>query len=262
MIKNTWRLKLRSFSSNSDPERAMKIAVIGCGAMGSIYAAFLSEHHEVSAIDVWEEHVQAINSQGLRVEEATGKVRVSKIAATTLCPKTGDFDLAIIATKAANVAEAAQLARSILKEDGLVLSIQNGLGSTDILERLLGSERVFLGVASNFGACMKSPGHAFYEHLGRILIGGMKADTNSSSLQRIVRAWEESGFLTEAVDDIQQDFLANRPCEIANINGAIAAEAAKVGLAAPVNHTVSCLVRALERASQGRKRRREENGAG
>lgn len=203
--KNTLRLKLRSCSSNSDPELAMKIAVIGCGAMGSIYAAFLSEHHEVSAIDVWEEHVEAINSKGLRVEEATGKVRVAKIAATTLGPKTaGHFDLAIIATKAANVAEAAQVARNILKEDGLVLSIQNGLGSTDILESLLGSERVFLGVASNFGACMKSLGHAFYEHLGQILIGAMKADANSSSLHRIVHAWEESGFLTEAVDDIQQ----------------------------------------------------------
>ena len=71
----------------------MKIAVLGCGAMGSIYAAFLSEHHEViaiAAIDVWHEHVQAINSVGLRVEESTGKVRTVKMTATAADSKLGD----------------------------------------------------------------------------------------------------------------------------------------------------------------------------
>ena len=51
-----------------------------------------------------------------------------------------------------------------------------------------------------------------------------------------------------------QDFLAGRSCEIDNINGAVAAEAVKVGLCAPVNETVSSLVRALE--GDARKRRR------
>eukprot|EP00435_Cladocopium_sp_Y103_P064121 s689_g25.t1 len=313
----------------------MKIAVLGCGAMGSIYAAFLSEHHEVTAIDVWHEHVQAINSVGLRVEESTGKVwtvKMTAIAATAAHSHLGQFDLAIIATKASNVAEAARTAAAILKDDGLVLSIQNGLNCTEVLEQL--DRRVFLGVASSFGACMKAPGHAFYEHLGRILIGAMKATDSQSldSLDLIVQACKEAGLLAEAVDDIQQviwrklinncangacsicgttvgemmanehlcqvamacarevseiaqakgilapdfdvdehvtsfnekvagakpsmlqDLLAGRPCEINGLNGAIAAQAAQVGLSAPVNATVANLVRALERPL---KRRRE-----
>ena len=157
------------------------------------------------AIDVWHEHVQAINSVGLRVEESTGKVRTVKMTATAADSNLGDlgqFDLAIIATKTSNVAEAARTAAAILKDDGLVVSIQNGLNCTEVLEQL--DRRVFLGVASGFGACMKAPGHAFYEHLGRILIGAMKSDTDSQSLDLIVQACKEAGLLAEAVDDIQQ----------------------------------------------------------
>lgn len=182
----------------------MKIAVLGCGAMGSIYAAMLSEYHEVTAIDVWQEHVEAINSSGLQVEESSGKIRLVKIAARMDHLGLSSFDLAIIATKASDVAEAARTARKILKDNGLVLSIQNGLGCADILLECFDDSRIFLGIASSFGACMKVPGHAFYENMGRILIGAMNAADAQPALQRIVSAWKEAGFPAEAVDDIQE----------------------------------------------------------
>lgn len=51
----------------------MKIAVVGCGAMGSVYAGLLADAgHEVWAIDAWREHVAAIRERGLRVEGASG----------------------------------------------------------------------------------------------------------------------------------------------------------------------------------------------
>ena len=47
----------------------MKIAIVGCGAMGSIYAALMADAgNEVWAVDTWQEHVEAINRDGLRVE--------------------------------------------------------------------------------------------------------------------------------------------------------------------------------------------------
>ena len=50
----------------------MKIAIIGCGAMGSVYAALLADAgNEVWAIDTWQEHIDAINKNGLRVEGAS-----------------------------------------------------------------------------------------------------------------------------------------------------------------------------------------------
>ena len=57
----------------------MKIAILGCGAMGSVYAALLGDAgHEVWAIDSWREHIKAIKEKGLRLEGASGSRRVKE----------------------------------------------------------------------------------------------------------------------------------------------------------------------------------------
>ena len=114
----------------------MKIAVIGTGAMGSIYAGLLaSVGNEVWAVDVWREHIDAINTNGLRIEGASGD-RTVKVNATTDTADIGTCDLVIIATKGAYVGEAARSATSLLDEDTPVLTIQNGLGAAErICER-------------------------------------------------------------------------------------------------------------------------------
>ena len=62
----------------------MKIAVIGVGAMGSVYAGLLANAgHEVWAIDLWQEHLAAIREKGLRVEGASGDRLVSSINVAT-----------------------------------------------------------------------------------------------------------------------------------------------------------------------------------
>ena len=82
----------------------MKIAIIGCGAMGSVYAALLADAgNEVWAIDTWQEHIDAIKKNGLRVEGASGD-RTVKINASTNAVDAGECDLIIVATKASGVA--------------------------------------------------------------------------------------------------------------------------------------------------------------
>ena len=88
----------------------MKIAIIGVGAMGSVYAALLaSGGHDVWAVDVWAEHIEAIRKNGLRLEGASGD-RTVRIHATTDPADVRDVDLVIIATKHDGVAKAAQAA--------------------------------------------------------------------------------------------------------------------------------------------------------
>ncbi len=85
----------------------MKIAIVGCGAMGSVYAGlFASAGHEVWAIDRWREHVDAIKRNGLRLEGKSGD-RTVKVNATTEAKDAGVCDLVILATKAMQVAPAA-----------------------------------------------------------------------------------------------------------------------------------------------------------
>jgi 2-dehydropantoate 2-reductase len=81
----------------------VKIAVVGAGAMGSVYAGLLAgAGHEVWAVDSWQEHVDAIRERGLRVEGASGD-RVVRVRATTHAAEVGPAELVVIATKAMNV---------------------------------------------------------------------------------------------------------------------------------------------------------------
>lgn len=193
-------------------KNAMKIVVLGCGAMGSVYAGLLaSGGHEVWAVDVWKEHIDAIRERGLRVEGASGD-RTVRVRATTDANEVGPCDLAIIATKASGVAAAAATALKLLKEDGVVLTIQNGLGAGDRIAQHLDPSRVMLGLASNFGASMKGPGHAEHKSMNLIGIGEMQGG-ETERLKRVVDAWVSSGFNAKGYADIHaqiwEKFICN-----------------------------------------------------
>lgn len=124
----------------------MKIAIVGCGAMGSVYAALLADAgHDVWAVDSWKEHVDAMRSKGLRLEGASGD-RTVALHASTDAAEVGPCDLVIIATKAMHVEQAATASKALVGDNTMVLSIQNGLGGPDTTARILGKQRVMVGV--------------------------------------------------------------------------------------------------------------------
>ncbi|MEA2858060.1 MAG: 2-dehydropantoate 2-reductase, partial [Methylobacteriaceae bacterium] len=136
----------------------MRIAIIGTGAMGSVYAGLLADAGlDVCAVDLRAEHIDAINRDGLRVSGASGE-RVARLRATTNAGDAGPADLVIIATKASGVEPAANAAREILAPGGIVLTIQNGLGSAERVARIVGADRTTIGVVGGFGASIKAPG--------------------------------------------------------------------------------------------------------
>jgi 2-dehydropantoate 2-reductase len=103
-------LRSRYGKSGSDPDffAVKKIAIVGTGAMGSVYAAlFAAAGYEVWAIDRWREHVDAMRTKGLRLEGASGD-RTVRVNATEDPADAGPCDLVVLATKAMQVAEAAE----------------------------------------------------------------------------------------------------------------------------------------------------------
>ena len=87
----------------------MKIAVVGTGAMGSVYAGLLADAgHEVWAVDVWQEHLDALEREGLRIEGASGERTVRDIRTASDMAKVGCCDFYIVATKASGVGAAAR----------------------------------------------------------------------------------------------------------------------------------------------------------
>ena len=131
----------------------MKIAIVGTGAMGSVYAGLFAEAgQEVWAIDSWDEHIAAISNKGLRLEGASGDRIIPRINATTSLEEAGDCELYVLATKAADVGTAAQAIARIMPDNALVLTIQNGLGAGERIAQFMPTSNVLLGVAEGFGA--------------------------------------------------------------------------------------------------------------
>src|SRR3546814_11354108 len=104
----------------------VKIAIVGCGAMGSVYAGLLaSAGNEVLVVDRWAAHVEAINARGLRIEGASGERTVAVSAHTA--PPDDEAEMIVIAATAAAVAGASAAARRLMGE-GRVAGVGRGAG--------------------------------------------------------------------------------------------------------------------------------------
>ena len=192
----------------------MRIAIIGVGAMGSVYAALLaSGGHEVSAIDVWAEHIEAIRNHGLRLEGASGN-RTVRIHATSDPADVRDMDLVIIATKHDGVASAAHAARQIAKREAPILTIQNGLGSAEKVAAIAGSKRTLVGVVGGFGASLMGPGHAHHNGMEFVHLGEMDGGI-TARLEAVAEAWRAGGFEVSTFADIHQMIWEKLICNCA-----------------------------------------------
>ncbi|SSW62337.1 2-dehydropantoate 2-reductase [Achromobacter veterisilvae] len=178
----------------------MKIAIMGCGAMGSVYAGLLAAGgHDVLAIDHWAEHVEAMAARGLRVEGASGD-RVARVRAYREAPAE-PVDLIIIAVKAAQAGSAAAQARAMLGPDTSVLTIQNGLGSADSVAQAIGADRLAVGIAAAFGASLSGPGHVHHNGMSAVRMGAY-AGMPAERLADIAAVWSDAGFNAQAVDNL------------------------------------------------------------
>ena len=193
----------------------MKIAIVGCGAMGSIYAALMADAgNEVWAVDTWQAHVDAINTRGLRVEGASGDRTVTSIRATSDASAIGICDLVVVATKASGVAAAARTALSLTGPGTMILTIQNGLGAADRIAEAIPTSQVMLGVVGGFGASMKGPGHAHHNGMEMVRLGEMDGG-ETARLAKVVEVWKGSGFAAKGYPDIHQMIWEKLICNCA-----------------------------------------------
>ncbi len=105
----------------------MRICIIGCGAVGSLFAAHLARAGEVEvwAYDVWKEHTDAIRASGLRLSGAAEFT--ARMNATTAPSEIPRCDYGIVATKAIHTRNAISHTAKIFDENSAVCSVQNGL---------------------------------------------------------------------------------------------------------------------------------------
>ena len=193
----------------------MKIAVIGAGAMGSIYASFLAQNkNEVLAIDLWEEHLNVIRESGLRISGFSGDKTVKNIKVSNDINDAKGYELFIIATKASGVGAVASKLSKIASKNSIILTIQNGLGAGERIASFMPTDNILLGVAQGFGAAMVGPGHAHHNNMSMIRIGEMNGGM-TSRLETLVKTWCDAGFNAKAFDDIEQLIWEKFVCNVA-----------------------------------------------
>ena len=181
----------------------MKIAVVGCGAMGSVYAGLLaSAGNEVWAISRPGAHRDAMARDGLRVTGASGD-RTVRLNVATTAADAGVCDLVVLATKGPELSNAAGGAAPLVSAGTLVLVTQNGLGAPEIAAAALPSAHVAIGIAAGFGAAVAAPGHVHHNGWGEMRLGECRGPV-TPALARVAEVWRSASFAAPTFDDIDR----------------------------------------------------------
>ena len=135
-----------------------KVAVLGAGAMGCLFGGLMAEKGlYVVLIDVWKDHVDAINKNGLKMDGHGGD-RFIKIKATTNPSTLKPVDAIIIMCKATALKTALTNAKNIIGDQTLLMSFQNGIGHEAIMQEIAGKDKV-LGGTTTQASNIIGPGH-------------------------------------------------------------------------------------------------------
>jgi len=175
----------------------VRICIVGCGAVGSLFAANLSllEDVEVWAYDLAREHVEAIARDGLRLTGA-GEV-VGRPRATSDAAELPPCDFGIVATKAMHTGPAIA-ATAHAFADGCVATVQNGLGNEETLAAHV--ERVIRGTTFPAGKIVE-PGVVQWDVKGETTLGPYDGRVPLAEVERLADACTRAGMPTAAVED-------------------------------------------------------------
>jgi len=304
----------------------MKIAIIGAGAMGSLFGAYLKlAGHDITLIDRGSWSVKAINQNGLKIEGLRGEYLL-EIPATIDSRSIEAPELVIVMVKSFDTGRAMQQHSHLFGPDTPVLTLQNGIGNIEEIEKTVARRNIIAGTTT-MSAFVKAPGVVRHTGEGKIHIGTVEGDTsraetiaavlNAAGLRAAVQTdirlaiWtkliynsainafcalararngaiaqveEARTFVREILEegrlvagahglslDLEKlyaklleisnstannrnsmlaDILLGKQTEIDSINGAIARMAAEKGLDAPINRTLTALVKSIEKIPQ------------
>ncbi|MGA7382866.1 MAG: ketopantoate reductase family protein [Terriglobales bacterium] len=177
----------------------MKICIIGCGAVGSLFAAHLANagEAEVWAYDVWKEHTDAIRANGLRLSGAADFT--TRLNATSDPKSLPRCDYGIVATKAIHTRSAIAQVAHIFDENSAVCSVQNGVGNEEIIA--VHVKLVIRGTTFPAGHPI-APGHIGYDIKGDTWIGPFEpTNTPMTKVEELAGLITRAGMNTIALGD-------------------------------------------------------------
>jgi len=182
-----------------------KILVIGLGPSGGMFAGHLLQAgYQVSGIDIWQEHVDEIKKNGLRIEHLTDiKVKFKDIGTSIEQIKERDFDYIVISVKTPFMADVVSWLKDV-KGNYRIVALQNGIDNEDFLARFFRHNKV-LRIAINFAGNIIAPGRikmTFFHKPN--YVGCVCECSNCKCSRELAEMMSISGLDTESTDNIKK----------------------------------------------------------
>ncbi len=173
-----------------------RILIWGAGAIGGTAGAYLKRAgHDITFVDVVEDHVKAIRTGGLKI---TGPVDQFTVVAPAFMPDEveGTWDMIFLAVKAQHTEAATRALMPHLSQDGYVLSLQNGLCET-IIAPIIGRDRT-VGAFINCSTDWIAPGEVMFGSRGAVVLGELHGRTTERlmALHGILSEFEPGAIIT------------------------------------------------------------------
>jgi len=181
----------------------LRIAVVGAGAMGSIFGArFAAAGHEAVLVDVAAPLVEKLNADGVTVVRGDEET-VTRVPATSDPAAVGAVDLVVFCVKCYHTAAAAQAARPLVGPGTVVASLQNGWGNGDVLAGVFPPEQLAVGVTYNSGTVL-DVGRVAHPGVGPTVIGPFAGD-GADGAERLAQALRDGGLEATVVDPVRPE---------------------------------------------------------
>lgn len=172
------------------------ILLLGSGAMALLFGARLGmAGYPVTLLGHWHAGIEAVRTRGIRLFTPDGQLQQVTVDAVTTPEAVRGTRLALVLVKSWQTERAAQDLARCLAEDGLAVTLQNGLGNRQILAHWLGAERVTQGVTT-YGATLLGPGEVRLGGVGKIALA------EHPRLAPLFQALQEAGFQVELSADL------------------------------------------------------------
>ena len=177
----------------------MRIAILGTGALGCVYAARLAARAEVWMLGTWAEGIAAVQRDGIQVAESDGSIWQAHVRATGDPAEAPPADYALVLVKSYQTQRAAAWAAQALKPDGLAVTLQNGLDNAPALAAAVGVARAAVGVTYN-GATLLGPGRVRHAARQPTHIGS--APATAGRVAALVALLDRAGLEAHVAPDV------------------------------------------------------------
>ncbi len=179
----------------------MRIAVLGSGAMGSLFGGYLAKENDVTLVDLSNTTVDAVNTNGVRIREKDGSITTCRPKAVTDSSSLDKQDLVIVFVKSMYTVSALETNRNLIGENTYLMTLQNGAGHESKLLKFADRRHVIIG-STQHNSSVIEPG--FVNHGGSGITSIGLLDGNSDALKPVADTFTVCGLECRTENNVQK----------------------------------------------------------